>query len=538
MIDKATQSKLFKEYETLLEEGKIDDAYSFLEVNGIHEYEADPVTNRVFESILKSGNPALAIKIGRKFKLDPRKIQDAGAVLFRQYLSKDEPLKALKTGDEFRLGKGDIHKAVLKYFHQAIKKKEYKAAVEVTQKYQIPHDTIYPIAIKGFNDAIKRKDHYSASFLGREFQLARNRITKVAAKAIRKIVSDGEFDKLFNFHQGFDIFSNAGYDALDDKECDQLNKSIVSGLVSQNLSSNNTDKLLKLISGFRIFDKKYKNKKLVALIEEILKTAVKHHNHSLEKRSISEARVIRDGFNLISDEVPFEVKSSAVDQAQKMHVIYVNEKNYQAAKTLKEEYLLFGKNSISNSSSIAIETASNLLSELFKKGDLDEAVKVVKDYQMPLEIAKQIALEQIGDLIKQKRIEDAVKGVKTFKIPVDEPRLLKEATIVFDNAIDSQLYEQAAEIGHHFKLQRDRTVKAAYNAWKRHLDYGRFDTAVKMYKIYRIPRKIVLPIVNQMYNNNLSDGKIELAKKIREMYGIRINFIQWFQELIKKIFNR
>ena len=98
---------------------------------------------------------------------------------------------------------------------------------------------------------------------------------------------------------------------------------------------------------------------------------------------------------LLDEDIPSDAREAIIHAAQEYHHAMMKDYKYEAARQIKTHYQLFEKNIVVDSLSQGLIAALEFLNEAFEKGDVDKAVDVVKEYNIPKERYQPVVVSMV-----------------------------------------------------------------------------------------------------------------------------------------------
>ena len=267
----------------------------------------------------------------------------------------------------------------------------------------------------------------------------------------------------------------------------------------------------------------------------VLKKSIETHGNLMKENKYDEARTIKDQLGLFEEQVPTEIKTELLGQALEFHNKLLKEDDLETAKKVKDEYQLMGIYSSAELIDSVQKAAIECLSNCIRNGMLKKANFIIEDYNIPAPDIKEIASEDLKYLLESEKYDFVFNTLLKFKISTDDEELKEIAEKSFEKCMGKGYYEIAADIGYVFEIKNPNVKKAAKTVWERLMDAEDYGKARIIKKKHRLTKKDTQEIAQKAYDVNIEKRKIDVAKKIRDEYGLDVGFIKWLIELIKSI---
>ena len=514
--------------------GNFDEAIRLEGEHLISSHIMTSIANSVFDGFIRDKKFALAVSIGRKFSLSPEKIKDAVLMEFHKLMGQEKYEEAIEWGLETKLPDYEITRAAVKWMEVAIMEVDVKKALELRSDYSITQDQIGNIWQKGYDKAVEEEKYFDAALLSREFGASERKTLLTASKALKNSISKKAFSEIISVEKEFRFFHDSSFSLLGDDEA----KSVVEAFLEFLdicLKNNDGKILVEVIDGIRILYSYYTNHHLKGLVDVILKKSVDIHGNLMKNNEYSEAQTIKEQLELYEEMVPMELKRQVLAQAVEFHNRILKKGDFETAKDVKDKYQIMGIYSSPKLIDSIQKAAIEYLSDCIKKGRLKRANFIIEDYNIPASDVKEIANEEMKYLLESEKYDVAFDALVKFEISTDDSELKGIAVKSFERSVKNGYYEIAAELGYTFGIRNPNVKKAAKIVWERLMDAQDYAKARIIKKKHKLTRKDTLEIAQKAYDMNMVKNNVDVAKKIRDDYGIGLGFFEWLIELIKSI---
>ncbi|HLA40887.1 MAG TPA: hypothetical protein VJ417_12875, partial [Candidatus Glassbacteria bacterium] len=141
-----------------------------------------------------------------------------------------------------------------------------------------------------------------------------------------------------------------------------------------------------------------------------------------------------------------------------------------------------------------------------------------------------------AEQLKARTFEAAFQSLETFQLDPQVEPVEGEARRQFDDSVQRNLNEIAAEVGLRFRLDAEATQQAALKAWTRHMNHARYDEAGALQKRHRLPLRMLRPAAKRVYNYCLGQGYHDVAVRLRQEYQLEVGFWATLLEWLRRLF--
>ena len=492
------------------------------------------IANSVYDGFIKEKKFKLAVYLAKKYELSSEKVSDAILMEFRNLIGQGKCEDAVEWGIKNGLPDFEIRKAAVKGIEIAIMDGDAKKAVKLKNDYSITEDQIGDMWQKGYDKAFGERRYLDAALFSKEFGSSERKTILTASKALKNAIHNKTFSDIIIVEREFRFFNDPSFDLLGDDEAKSVVESFLN-FIDLCLKNNDGETLVKVVDSVRILYGYYTNHHLKGLVHMVLKKSIETHGNLMKENKYDEARTIKDQLGLFEEQVPMEIKTELLGQALEFHNRLLKEDDLETAKKVKDEYQLMGVYSSAELIDSVQKAAIECLSNCIRNGMLKKANFIIEDYNIPTPDIKEIASEDLKYLLESEKYDFVFNTLLKFKISTDDEELKEIAEKSFEKCMGKGYYEIAADMGYVFEIKNPNVKKAAKTVWERLMDAEDYGKARIIKKKHRLTKKDTQEIAQKAYDVNIEKRKIDVAKKIRDEYGIDVGFIKWLIELIKSI---
>lgn len=516
-----------------LNNGNFDEAKRIEREHLIPSNIISSIVNTVYDGFIREKKFKLAFTLARKYELPSEKIADAISMEFRHLLSLGKCEEAINWGIKNGLANYEISKAAVKGIEMAIIEGDVKKAVKMKNEYSISPEQI-GIWQKGYDNAFNESKYFDAALLSREFGSSERKTQLTASKAFKNAVGTGTFGDIVNVEKEFRLFNDASFGLLGDDE----SKTVIETFLNfVDICAKNSDgrTLVEVVDGIRILYNFYTNHHLKGLVHMVLKKSIEIHGNLMKSGTVEEAQAIKDQLGLLDEKVPVEMKRQLIEQALESHNSLLKKGDFELAKKIKDEYQIMGvlasRELIDSVQNAAIE----YLSTCIRKGEFKKADFVIEDYNIPAPDVKDRATDDLKYLLSSEKFDVAFETLLKFKITIEDEELKDIAVKSFEKCMDKGYYEMAADLGYVFEIRNPNVKKAAKIVWERYMESEDYVKAKMIKRKHKLTRKDTQDYAQKSYNLNMEKNKIDIAKNVRDEYGLSVGIIKWIIEFIKSL---
>ncbi len=512
-----------------------DKVYKIAAEHGISKNKISNTASMVYEELIKKEEFKNAYTIANEYSMDESKLDIAASREFRKLIANGLIDDAIEWGKKTKkIKEFEINKITIREFLNLLKKNKPRKALKLIDKYKIPTSQVMDDAMYYYNKSFKINDFLTAAILGKKFNFSEKRTYTAAVRVLKKVIASKDVEKIIYINKEFDIFTDQVFDVIDPNDSSILSSEFAN-IIEEYLNKYDIDKVINIFSQIDILSGKYKNQFLADMVESIYQKIGLSHNRLLKMEMREKATMLKDEFDLIEKDVPYETKKIVIDGAQNFHNSLLDNYDYEAAKSIKDEYKLFGKNAIENSVEVSLQVSSDYLAKTFMRGEFDRSNRVIEDYDIPKEKVIEIAKKIILGKLNAEGYKNAVEILKRFKIDPAEPEFEVNAPNVFKDMLNTENYEAAAEIGLFFNLDRKETLRASVISWNKKINNSDFEEAFLLYKRHKIPNTAIKKTAAEVYKSYLEKNDLKTCKTIRKQYKLSIGVFGLIVEFIKRI---
>jgi len=521
-----------KDIKNSLIQGNYDAAKSKKEVNLIEDQEFYSIVEKCYYELFKAKKFIQSIKLAEVFDLAYEKIHESAIQHYRVLLSKGKYEDAINWGLEYQLPINELQPSAVRAFEKFIKEGDIQKAIDIKNKFNLTKETVSNITINAFNRSFELGKYEIAALLGKEFQLSKKRTTIAAVKSLVSLINKGVYGKITLYEKWYNIFSDSAFELLDEKDIKLFSHSFIENFIKVALEKNDIDYIYEISYYSGIISGRLKNSHLVKIINKMYFELTNKHNQFLDQKNYAEAIKMKEKFELLGDINSPEMRKTIIEYAQQANKTLVEEENYKMALRIKDEYRLYEKNIIQNSMEFQNAVTTKILYSAFKKGNIAMAASVVKDYSVTKEFVKNKAISVIPELLKDEKYFEVFDIIDKLKINVRNNRVIELGEEFFGKAFKSKKYELASNIGYYFRIEKEKTRKAAFFAWQRKITRHDLDGALNIKKRFHLSSKITEDIAKKVYKELLAEGRTNDAKNLRKDYRLSMSLFEWIAELL------
>ena len=164
------------------------------------------------------------------------------------------------------------------------------------------------------------------------------------------------------------MFSDSALIDLSEKDQTTIINTFLNGAIKANLFSNKLDVVKDIVHDIGLFDTKHSNKLLTAMVKNILLALVDSHNKNLSEGNVAEAMELLDGYGLLDNDRPTEIRETIIRTAQEYHNALMKKYDYESAQRIRTHYKLFDRNVIVDSLHEGSTASLEFLEEAINKG--------------------------------------------------------------------------------------------------------------------------------------------------------------------------
>jgi len=492
------------------------------------------IANSVYDGFIKEKKFKLAVSLAKKYELSSEKVSNAILMEFRKLMGEGKCDDAIEWGLKTDVPDHEINRAAVKGIEIAIMNGNVDKAIKLKNYYSVTETQMGDMWQKGYDKAFKERRYLDAALLSREFGSSERKTILTASKALKNAIRNRKFSDVIIVEREFRFFNGPSFDLLGDDEAKSVVESFLN-FIDLCLKNNDGKTLVEVVDGVRVLYDDYTNHHLKGLVYMVLKKSVEIHGNIMKENKYDEARTIKDQLGLLEERVPIEMRTDVLTQALEFHNTLLKKDDLETAKKVKDEYQLMGAYSlpelIDSIQKVAIEYVSNCI----RNGKLKKADFIIEDYNIPAPDIKEIASEDLKYLLASEKYDFVFNTLLKFKISIDDEELRDIAEKSFEKCMGKGYYEIAADIGYVFEIKSPNVKKAAKAVWERLMDAEDYGKARIIKKKHKLIRRDTQEIAHKAYDMNMEKSKVDVAKKIRDEYGINVGFIKWLIELIKSI---
>lgn len=522
----------------LIKKCEFEKAEALESENSISPMEVCNLASKAYTELILKEKFAEAVLITEQFNLPSEKNIEAISGQFRLFNKKKEYHKAIEWGKKYKLPDTEIDNISVKAFNEALNAKEVEKALEIKKNYNIPHNLVVGLARDWFNAYIDQGKNLEALLLGQIFDISRKRTLTSGIGAYQKLINEQNITKFMALEQKYYILTDRDLDQIDRKEWDKFAKVFINEIIKGMISGNRVDQLAKIVESLKILVYRDNNPYISMLILDVAGVVANEHKHLMETAKYSDAFKLIESFHLLSENISSDAKSLVIEHAEEAHNELLDENNLEGAKAVKDNYDLFGKNIITKSVKSLTAASMEYLERALDENNIENAKSVIKEYNITKNAILLKSNKVLTNKLKSRKFIEVFAIMKEIKIGSFSSELKTEATTSFKESYESGQIELACNLAYHFKIKDPRTVKAAFMLWNKHIEAGRYETALDVKKKHKIPRKKLEPVVKELYRMLMANNQTEDAAAIRRDYSINLSFWDMITEMLKSVFGK
>lgn len=522
----------------LIKNGDFDRAETLENENSFSQMEIGNIASKAYNELISKGKFAEAVLVAERFGLPSEKKIEAVSGQFRLFNKNKEYGKAIEWGKKFQLPVSEISNISIKAFNEALNEKEVKKALNIREKYSIPHDMIVGLAREWFNVYIDQGKNLEALLLGQVFDISRKRTLTSGIWAYKKLLLDKEITKFIELEQQYYIMTDRDLDQMDRKEWDVFAKVFIDVVIKGMIRSSSIDQLAKIVESLKILVYRDNNPYISNLISQAAEVVANEHKNLIESAKFSDAYNIIESFRLLTDNISADARSLVIKHAEDAHNELLEEGNLENAKGLKDNYDLFGKNVITESIKSVTAASIEYLEKALDENNIENAKAVIKEYNISQNAILLKTNLVLTNKLKSRKFVDVFEIINEIKCGTFSSELLTEAKTSFNEAYEAGQIELACNLALNFSIKDSRATKAAFIMWNKHMEAGRYETALEVKKKHKIPKKMIEKVANEKYRMFMENKNTEDAATIRRDYSIHLSVWDMITEMFKSIFGK
>lgn len=382
--------------------------------------------------------------------------------------------------------------------------------------------------------AFDKGNYFDAALLCKEFGSSERKTLLTASKAFKDSVHRGAFKDIVKVEDEFHFFASYSFDLIGEEDA----KSVVEEFIKflESCKKNNDGKtLVEVVDGTRVLYNIHSNHFLKGLVRSTYKMSVEIHGILMKNNNYDDALLIKEKLGLFEEKVPTEMRRQVMEQALELHNRVLKDGDFDTAKKVKDQYQLMGMYAPTELIDSIQKATIEYVSACIRKGEFKKADFVIEDYNVPSEEVAERAGEDLKYLLASEKFDLAFDTLLKFKISNQDEELRDIAAKAFEKCMDKGYFEIAADLGHVFELKNPNVRKAAKLVWERLMENEDYKKAKTIKKKHRLTRKDTQDIAKRSYDVNMEKNKIEVARNIRDDYGVNVGFVEWLIEFIKSI---
>ncbi|MFC1513626.1 hypothetical protein ACFL5P_01325 [candidate division KSB1 bacterium] len=500
--------------------------FSALEITGVAE--------RAFSQLMKTQDYIVAIKVAERYSLPIEKKLEAISAQFRSLAKNKDFERAIDWGLKYRLPGNDINNVSVRAFISALEKKEVEKALEYKRKYNIPHNLIAHTALQTFNQFFERRKYIEALYLGQDFEISRKRILTAGVRGYHQVLKDNDISKFFTIEKLFKVLIDRDIEQIDESDFNNFAETFNNLVVKKLILENRTSYLADIINKLDFFNNRENNRLIDILFKQSAEQIAEAHSQLIDQDRYDEAFKLVESFHLLSSDISPETKIALISSAESAHHKLIEKNNINGAKIVKDNYSLFEKNIIANSLEKVTQITLEYLEKALQNAEIDNVKKVIEEYQLSKDEIKVVITKSLIKLLKSRKFLESFTIIKNLNPAVTFQEIQEQAKESFSESYEAGQLELAANLAFYYKLNDPKAVKAGFIIWKRYIEDEKFKEALEIKKRLKLPRKLVEPVLKDVYAELIEDKKSNMAQKLRMDYRLKLSVWEWFMGVFKK----
>ncbi|MFC1562070.1 hypothetical protein ACFL6I_07355 [candidate division KSB1 bacterium] len=526
---------LFNSIIDLLVKGSFDVASGKIKENNVKTIELNEITDKAYRQLIKDKNFQDAIYICETFNLPVELKISAISSNYRALCERKEFEKAFDWGVKYSMSKNDLNACSVKLFEEKLINKKVREALGCIEEYNIPQDLVINQAREAFNKFLDESSWVNAYYIGNKFDMSRKRTMSSGIRGYVQLLSADKMSGFLEMEKNFKILTDRDIAELEEADIESFLQVFNENIVKRLLEQNKPDKLFDVLAALNVYANADSNPLMSKLVKNVSQATARTHNRYISEGRGPAAVEILKNFRLIDKGSPENQRIGIIKIVEEAHHKLLRDYNLNAALFLKENYELFGRNALENSHEGLVQATTAFLEMALSKGDRKSVQKAVKEYVIDEEVFREMTTRTISQQVAAGNLDSAIELIKSTGIVISDKDTLGEILVRFHNAYERGDMKTASDIAHYFKLKDSRVEKADFTYWNSLIGADNFAEALKFTKERKIPRKVIEPVIKEMYQNLIHQERTEEAVKLRKDYRIGLNIIEWILISLKKI---
>jgi hypothetical protein len=502
----------------------------------IGKAEAVMVATTLFQEYFDKDDFRHALLIGQHFELDPLKRDMAIRMEFGKLLAQFEYEQAIQWSSDYGMSKNEVMSAVVKLFEEQLNQNNAEGAMEIAERYNVPKDMVMNSALKWFNRACLDKQFYWACKVGKMYEVPEKRVLIVAMKAMLEGLKAGDWAKVFDLQEQFDVISDFGFAELREQDRQMLVDHVYRLGIQKLVKEERVTVLCKIVEKLSLLNPESKISDLRRLAGRIHKELIGLHNNFMKHDQLDDAIWMCAQFPLLAKGLPIDGRQSLIRTVQNKHNECMRKDDYPNAKKLRLAYELFRVNVMPDIFQESVDAAKGFLLRSLHANEIALVIEVALAYDIPKKMYAQEIVKVCAENLKTKNFEKAFALREKFKLDVTAGEIKSAANKQFDIAFKENLNEVAAEIGRQFKLNKHKTRKLAVRAWRRLIETNEMDAAKNLAKRHQLSLRLLQKEARKLYMKLVRNNETEKAERLRKDYKFSLNLFEMFFEFFRGLF--
>ena len=521
---KAIEDENFEEVERLATKGEIPQS------------QLDLLINNVFIIQCNRKNYAKAVKLGKSFHLPQDRIREAAQRYFSELIFDGKFDQALEWGKSNELPGTDIEEAAVKYCRSSLSKGYIGKALEIKRDYSLKADSLGQSAEDAFNNAFQAGNYDLALRLAEEFALSQNKLWTIIRRVMEQYIDEKSWAKLLNLLNTHHILEERVFEEFRVHDQTMITDLLANKVIKENLRAEEYDFIIMFVEKSGILNRIPRNPQLAKLHRFVFLCIAEIHKTYFLKENIVGAISLSEKFRLLDASVPAEVRESIKAIARKYHDDLLRKGEFERAIRIKKNYNLLDADVFIDYIYALDDAVIIFLENALFKAETEQALEAVKEYRISRDQVQHILKKVIRECMEKKSFPRIFEILKKFSLPSDDSELISTAENHFNNAMQENQFELAAQIAFYFKMKRELGIKAGYRAWEKSMQYGNIGEAIILKKRHRLPAEMTANAAKETYQRFLRVDP-DMARRIRDEYQINLSFLELLLEFLRKLMN-
>jgi len=476
-----------------------------------------------------------AVEIAKKFEFSKIDIEELVFMEFKNLFKKRLYIEAADWGYKNKLERNEVKIVAEKAFSQLVKNQQYFEALSLFERFELNKERVFEDAVDAFNKCFKKREYLLSARLGKKFDLSEKRTMTALALEIINCINDNKIEKIIKIEKEYQIFNDKDFSIIDVTSRELLVEDFIKIIINKNFQDGKENVVISILENLQLLEKRITFEPLLNLLNSIYSSAANFHNLYLKQNMASKAQILIDFFDLLGEEIPYDIKLRVIDGAINFHNLMLKEFNYDGAKKIKDNYKLLTDNITESSAERMTKYIYEFIWNLFITSDFKLIPEISKEYFLPLDKLKELAKKALLLMLEKRKHIEAGNILNKFHLDPKEEEIEEKAQFVFENLQKTGKHEEAAEIGYFFKLDKAIVEKSILKAWKIKIKKEDFNSAFEMFRKYRFAQRNILKVAKKVYAEFVNSNNVDGAKRLRTDYKLKVDFFDWLKEIIKSI---